>query len=79
MLSGQQQNDQKQQQDQKQKQQKDSSQQDQKNEQQDQGDQGYKLTPRQARLRMDEMDQKRREEEKAILQAPSSVTVSKDW
>ncbi|HUW82911.1 MAG TPA: hypothetical protein VMZ31_08950 [Phycisphaerae bacterium] len=79
LLSGQQQNDQQQQQDQKQNQQKDSSQQDQKDEQQDQSDQGYRLTPRQARLRMDEMDQKRREEEKAILQAPSSVTVSKDW
>ncbi len=46
-------------------------------EQKDQG--AYALSPRQARARKEEMDRKRREEEKKVLVASSGVAVDKDW
>lgn len=39
----------------------------------------YALSPRDARFRQQEMDRKRREEEKKLFTAPSTLTVEKDW
>jgi hypothetical protein len=39
----------------------------------------YALTPREARLKEQEMDRQRREEEGKIFSAPSRMTVEKDW
>jgi hypothetical protein len=39
----------------------------------------YALTPREARMKREEMDRKRREEEAKLFAAPSSITVEKDW
>jgi hypothetical protein len=42
-------------------------------------DNQYALTPREARLRQEEMDRERREEEDKLFVGPSGETVEKDW
>jgi hypothetical protein len=42
-------------------------------------DNQYALTPREARLRQEEMDRERREEEEKLFVGPSGETVEKDW
>jgi hypothetical protein len=43
------------------------------------GQKPYALSPRDARLKQQEMDRKRREQEAKIFSAPSTMTVEKDW
>jgi hypothetical protein len=79
LLTDQNQGDQQQDQQQQNQQQQDQQQQGQQDQSEEQTGQGYKLTPRQARLEMEDMDRRRRQEEARIYPGPSSISVSKDW